>query len=125
MGAPKKDLDWELLNKYLGFDHTLKACAFFLKLSESTIERRIKEKTGLTFDAYKEPFVEGLRTQISQAGLDEAVNKRTVPILKMYLQKYCGFQDRIDIKQTVTENVSEDVKWGIDFLKGLVLKKNE
>jgi AraC-like DNA-binding protein len=120
MGAPKKELDWDQLDKYLGFDHTLKACAFFLGISESTIERRIKEKTGLTFDVYREPFLEKLKSQISQAGLDEAVNKRNTVILKMYLQKYCNFQDAV--KQTNVTELSDDSNALVEELKRLVKK---
>jgi hypothetical protein len=117
----KKEIDFELLDKFCGFDHSLMACSHFLKVSSDTLERRIKEKTGLTFAEYKAPFVEELRTKINAAGLDEAVNKRTPQILKMYLQKYCEFSDMV--KQTNIQELSDDSNVLVEELKRLITSK--
>ena len=91
-----------------------------MKVSTDTVEQRIKEKTGLSFPDYKAPFLEELRGKIGQVGLDEAVNKRNTVILKMYLQKYCQFQDFV--KQTNVTELSEDANVLVEELKRLIKK---
>lgn len=121
MGAPRKEIDFDLLDKYCGYDYSLLTCAHFLGMSGDTVERRIKEKTGKTFAEYKEPHLEGLKGKISQAGLDEAVNKRNTVILKMYLQKYCNFSDQV--RQTNVDDLSTEAKALTEELKRLIGKK--
>ena len=49
----KTEVDFGALDALLQFKVTKRFCADYLKVSEDTIDRRIKEEHGLTFSEYQ------------------------------------------------------------------------
>jgi len=52
MGAPKKEIDFDELDKLLEFHCTLEEVAGWFRVSPDTVERRIREKADKTFAEY-------------------------------------------------------------------------
>lgn len=54
MGRPKKEIDYDQLEKCMGWQCTEEEIADFFNISVDTLERRCKEHYGITFaEAYK------------------------------------------------------------------------
>ena len=49
VGRPKKNIDWELLDDLMGIQATLAECSQVLKVSDDTLELRVREKYGISF----------------------------------------------------------------------------
>lgn len=53
MARPKKELNFDTLDKLLEIHCTERECAHFFETSEDTIDRRVKEEYGIGFAEYK------------------------------------------------------------------------
>ncbi len=60
MGRPRKEIDYEQLEKLMGWQCTLEDIADFFNMSEDTVEARCKEHYGETFsEVYKKHSAQG------------------------------------------------------------------
>jgi len=105
MGRPRIELEeisvdgWKLLDSLIIWSAHKEYIAEELGVSADTLEKRIKEKTGLTFTAYRNKKKEKIRVNIRKAQYDEAVTKRNTSMLIWLGKNECGQADKIEEKQ--------------------------
>ena len=92
-GVERKDFDWELLDNLCAHTMWLKDCAELMKLSEDTIQRRIKEKYGITFAVYRDKKLAKTRMSLVQRALKMAATDRVMLIF--CLKNLNKWQDQI------------------------------
>ena len=85
MGRPRKEIDWIQLESVVTLDGSLDYCAErqlvkwgkepnkkTIKAAREVIERRVKERYGMTFTEFKEQKKEPVRLKLRQKQLDTA-----------------------------------------------------
>jgi len=91
-----KPFDWELLDKILQFKPSLSDTAEIMKVSEDTVERRIREKYKMTFAEYRNKKMANVRLTLVQKAIQMAkAGDRTMLIFS--LKNYCGWADNPDL----------------------------
>ena len=101
MGRPVIEIDYSLFESLCEIQCTLPEIAGVLKVSEDTVERRVKEKYGETFaETYKKLSAPGLmslrRHQFRMA--------ETNPTMAIWLGKqYLGQSDKTEMKLDVNQ----------------------
>lgn len=102
--SQKIDIDWKILDTLLQFKVTLKFCAFELGVSDNTIQRRIKEEKGLTFEEYHNLKLNRTGVKLQQKAIEMAIaGDRTMLIF--CLKNLSGWADKLD--QEITGNLAE------------------
>lgn len=100
------ELNWEVLDAMLSLGAELIDCRDKLQMSDDTIQRRIKEKTGLTFSEYRKEKMAGIRQRLRQKQIDVAL-KGNVTMLIWLGKQYLGQVEKIendlsgDMKETI------------------------
>ena len=96
MGRPKKKIDWALLDDLLGIQATLAECSQVLKVSDDTLELRVKENYGITFsELFKSKRVIG-HTALRRTLFEMS---RKHPQVAIFLSKqWLGYRDKQDIE---------------------------
>jgi len=89
----KNDFPWKELDLILPYLPTQRTCADQLGVSESTIEKRIREKYDLTFSEYREQKASGVKIKLVKKAIHEALNGNNA-LLIFCLKNYCGWSDR-------------------------------
>lgn len=80
MGRPRIELEeitvdgWALLDSLILWSAHSEYIADELGISEDTLSKRIKEKTGLTFTEYRHKKKEKIRMNLRRKQYDEAIN---------------------------------------------------
>lgn len=90
----RKPFDWELLDKVLQYKPSLSDTAEIMKVSEDTVENRIKELHGVTFSEYRNKKMANVRLTLVQKAIQMA-NTGDRTMLIFCLKNYCGWQDAI------------------------------
>ena len=52
-GRPVKVMDWKIIDAVLQYGATVSDCSTFCEMSEDSVQKRIKEKFGVTFTQYR------------------------------------------------------------------------
>jgi len=99
----KIQIDFSLLDGLLSCGLSRAQCSNILNVSEDTLERRIKEKSSLTFRQYRETKLDHTRTKLIQKAIRLALDGN-VTMLIFCLKNICGWTDR---KEEVV-NISND-----------------
>ena len=79
-GRPKIDLDWELLDNLCAHTMKLADCAEIMKVSEDTIQNKIKEKEGVSFSVYRDKKLAKTRLTLVQRALKMSATDRVMLI---------------------------------------------
>jgi len=95
-GRPKKDIDFDLLDRLLQIQCTLRECADFFGVSEDTIERRVREKTGLSFAEYSAQKKEKGKISLRRKQFEVAL-AGNVSMLIWLGKQYLGQKDKQEI----------------------------
>lgn len=94
MARPKADVDMDQLAALMRMKPTLADCAAFFKVSQDTIERRIKRATGLSFAEFRDQNMVHTRMQLIRSALERS--KKSDTMLIFCLKNLCGWQDKIE-----------------------------
>lgn len=111
MGRPKTHIDWDQFEKLCSLHCTKQEIAGWFKVSEDTIERRVKEEYGETYTAvYLQKRSNG-RVSLRRKMMEVAMGGNTAMLI--FLSKnLLGFGDRV-VTETGGEN--ENSKLIIDM----------
>ena len=99
MGRPRK-LDDEKdrqLKAILRLKPTLKDCAAFLELDESTIEKHIKKTYNCRFSEFREQNMVHTRFALIRTCITQAQNGNTAALI-FALKNVCGWADKQEIE---------------------------
>lgn len=103
MGRPIKDIDMERLATLMRFKPRLEDCAAFFKVSNDTIERRIRDEHGITYAEFREQNMVHTRFALVQAALRKATNGDNVMLI-FCLKNICGWKDQYQ-SETTNNNI--------------------
>ena len=96
MGRKKIEIDWKIFDGLCEIQCTLVEIASVLKVSEDTIERRIKENFNKTFAEHFKIQSAGGKTSLRRAQFNAALNGNTALLIWLGKQ-YLGQSDRQDV----------------------------
>ena len=122
MGRPKKDIDWEQLDKLCALHCTAQECASFLGISVDTLENKLRDQFKTTFSEYFRQKSAAGKTSLRRRQFEMA---QTTPSLAIWLGKqWLGQTDKQEIKQEVTGNqtVSLDQSTILGLVKATMKK---
>ena len=104
---PKKNVDLVQLEKLMNFRPTLEETADWFGLAPDTIERRIKENTGLSFAAFRFKKGFSLRKRLQEKALSMAFSGDKTMLI-FCLKNICGWGD----KATALDSEDSDtIEW--------------
>ena len=106
VGRPEKEMDWKLLDSVLQYGASLIDCAELLEMSEDSIQRKIKEKSGVTFSEYREAKKSKIRMKLRQKQFEMAMNGN-VALLIWLGKNELGQKDKLE------HDAPEDIKAGL------------
>lgn len=92
MMRPRKEIESEKLASMMRWKPTLADTAAFFKCSEDTIERRIKERWGLTFAEFREQNMVQTRFSLIRTAIDKALGGDNVMLI-FCLKNLCGWEN--------------------------------
>lgn len=111
-GRPEKELDWYLLDSILQFGAKLIDCSEICKMSEDSIQRKIKEAHGCTFSEYREKKLSNTRVKLLKKQIEVALSGN-VPMLIWTGKQLLGQFD----KQEVTADIKEKITLNYEKIK--------
>jgi hypothetical protein len=106
-GRPTSEFNWDRLESLCQRAMNLADCSEIMQLSESTIQRRIREEYDLTFEAYKDKKMALTRLNLVEMALDR-VKAGNITMHIFLLKNMCRMADKV-------ETVSE-TKLGREFI---------
>lgn len=106
MGRPTIDLDVELLTNLCQIQCTKDEILNCLEMSDSTLTRRIKEKTGLTFEEFREQNSGKGKASLRRIQYMEAMKGNT-QMLKFLGQNYLDQSEKTRA-ETKNDNVNKN-----------------
>ena len=107
MAQPKVEVDWKILDTLLQFKVTLKFCANEIGVSERTIQRRIEEEKGMTFEQYHDIKLTRTGVKLQQKAIEMALAGNTTMMI-FSLKNLAKWSDKID--HGITEDTANGLK---------------
>jgi methylphosphotriester-DNA--protein-cysteine methyltransferase len=95
--SAKIEINWDKLDSLLQFKAPLKFCAEYLEVSVDTIQRRIKEEKGLTFEEYAALRLNRTAVKLQQKAIEMALGGNTVMMI-FALKNLAGWSDKLETK---------------------------
>ncbi len=96
MGKGKSlELNWDKLEGMLLFDASLNVCAYELKMSHDTLERRIKERFGKTFAEYRREITDRTVLKLKTKMINQALEGDRVCMI-FALKNLSDWNDRVE-----------------------------
>lgn len=95
--SAKVELDWGRLDALLQFKATLKFCAEYLEVSVDSIQRRIKEEKGITFEEYAALKLNRTAVKLQQKAIEMALGGNTTMMI-FALKNLAGWSDKMETK---------------------------
>jgi AraC-like DNA-binding protein len=92
-GRPSIEIDLHQLAEFCKLKPKKEDCAAFFKCSEDTIDRRIKEATGLTFTEFRDQALVHTKFSLMQKAIQEARSGNNVMLI-FCLKNMCGWTDK-------------------------------
>lgn len=127
-GRPQVDIDWNVMDSILQFGARLIDCSEMLKVSEDTIQNKIKEKFGITFSEYREKKMSTMRVKLLQKQFEGAMKGNTALLIFLGKQ-YLGQSDKQEIinDSRVSLKLSHDEKREMAeaYLKNLTIESKD
>lgn len=99
MPRPPVELDLQKLEDLMQFRPTQSDAAAFFRVSEDTIERRIREHYDLTFSEFRERFMANTRLSLTKKALQMALSGN-VAMLIWCQKNLCGWRDKQPDEET-------------------------
>jgi hypothetical protein len=97
MSRKKIIINWDKLDSYLQLKASRKACACLIGVSEDSIDRYVKKKTGMTFGDYAKSKMEPVKLKLVQKALSMALSGNVVMMI-FCLKNIAGWTDSPDIE---------------------------
>lgn len=113
-GKPRIDFDWKVLDSILQFGATLIDCSEMLKVSEDTIQKRIRELHDLKFSEYRNRKMSRMRVRLLQRQFDSAMSGNTALLIWLGKQ-HLGQSDKLDTSLD-TSQIQINISKGEDNL---------
>jgi hypothetical protein len=98
----KTEIDFGALDALLQFKVTKRFCADYLKVSEDTIDRRIREDHNMTFGEYQSLRMGRTAVKIQQKIVELAL-KGNPKLLEVAAKYLAGWTEKSDISITASE----------------------
>lgn len=99
MGAPVKELDWEMLADLCQIQCSKLEIAALMKMSEDTLSRRIQEESGETFaEYYKRASAPG-KMSLRRAQFKSALQNGNVAMMIWLGKQYLDQRDQNQLEQ--------------------------
>ena len=99
--AVKINIDFKFLDGLLKCGASVTQCANIIECSTDTVEKRIKEKTGMTFKQYRSAKLDGTRLKLINKALNMATSGN-VTMMIFCLKNLCNWSDKreteVDVK---------------------------
>jgi predicted DNA-binding protein (UPF0251 family) len=93
--SAKVEINYDKLDALLQFKVSLRFCAEYMGVSMDTIQRRLKEEKGLTFEQYHAQKIERTAVKLQQKAIEMALGgDRTMLIFS--LKNLAGWADKLD-----------------------------
>jgi len=103
-GRPESKIDWELAEKLAALGPTNQILAEYLKVSDNTLDTHIKKKYGITTTEFIAQRLAPTKLRLLSVAIEEAIKKRNTTLMIFMLKNLCGFTDKKEVKQEVTDN---------------------
>lgn len=81
MAQPRVPFNWDKLDALLQFKVPLKFVAEYLEVSVDTVQRRIKEEKGVTFEEYAALKLQRTAVKLQQKAIEMALGGNTVMMI--------------------------------------------
>ena len=98
----KKELNYDALDALLQFKTTKKFCADYLKVSEDTIERRLREEHDMTFKQYHELKMGRTAVKLQQEAINQALKGNTTMLI-FALKNMANWAEKQEIQNNISE----------------------
>lgn len=108
-GRPKIDLNYTLMDELLQFKVSKAYLARRMRISEDTIEKRLREDWGMTFTQYSEYIFEDVKISLQKTALKMAIDDNVPSMVIFALKNHCGWKDKVE-----NENINSELKIVID-----------
>lgn len=118
MSAPRIEIDMGMLTRYMEWKPTLADTAAFFECSEDTIERRIREKTDLSFAAFRDKSMHTTRKKLVDRALDRALSGSDTMLI-FCLKNLCEWADKPQDKETAAQTSADDARILAEVVKTL------
>ena len=105
----EKEFDWNTFDAICQFHPSLATASMVMGVSDDTIQRRIKEKTGQTFKEYRADKEGTVRLSLQQKALNMAL-AGNVPMLIFSLKNLCDWSDKNEKTSININNSGGDQK---------------
>lgn len=113
-GRPKIPFDWEMFDKLCSLGLNKSDICDLMKVSDSTVTRRVQEEHQLNFEQYKDKKMSVIRQKLVQKAYDMALSGDKT-LLIFCLKNICGWSDNPrdlkDLKESVDRLV---IRYGED-----------
>ena len=105
----KIDLNWDKLDALLQFKATLKFPAEYLEVSVDTIQRRIKEEKGMTFEEYASLKLNRTAVKLQQKAIEMALGGNTTMMI-FALKNLAGWTDKQEVLQKTNLTIEDFIE---------------
>ncbi|MFZ5501784.1 MAG: hypothetical protein ACOY58_07750 [Candidatus Micrarchaeota archaeon] len=101
-GRPRKEIDWDLLDKLCFLHCTMQEIAGALEVSLDHLEESVKEKTGRTLSEYWQEKAAGGRIALRRKQLQTALEGGNVTMMIWLGKQLLKQTDKQEVKHEVT-----------------------
>lgn len=123
MGRPRKEIDFDMLEQLCMIQCTLEEIASCFRVSEDTIERRVKEEYNITFAEYYKQFSGFGKASLRRQQFAEAM-KGNVKMLKWLGSNHLGQSSKSEnINSNTNENINKNIDLDLSKLSDEELEK--
>ena len=115
MGRPEKPVTIDDLKKLMQFKPTLRTCAGYFDVNETTIENRIKEHyPDYTFSEFRDKYMSNVRVSLVQKALKKALEDNSNTMLIFCLKNICQWSDNNAVDVTPGEGGIVNVTYKVN-----------
>jgi len=109
MARPRKELNWNELDKLCAIHATRKEIADWFEVSEDTIERRCQEEFGISFASYYDQKAVNGKMSLRRKQYEQAMGGNTTMLLWLGKQ-YLGQSDKQEttLDSKIQINIDKD-----------------
>lgn len=102
MAQPKKEFNWDKLDALLQFKVPLKFVGEYLEVSIDTVQRRIKNEKGVTFEEYAALKLQRTAVKLQQKAIEMALAGNTSMMI-FALKNLAGWSDKLESTTSVSD----------------------
>lgn len=97
--SAKIDINWDKLDALLQFKVPLRFVAEYLDVSQDTVQRRIKEEKGCTYEEYASSKLQRTAVKLQQKAIEQALAGNATMMI-FCLKNLCGWADKTETNVT-------------------------